>query len=257
MILAAGRGERMRPLSDAVPKPLLEVAGRPLIAWQIDALARAGFRDIVINAAHLADRLVAALGNGAALGVRLSWSIEPEALETAGGIATAAPLLPPGPALIVSGDIWTAFDYATLLARATAMAGDATAPRVHLVMVPNPPYHPRGDFILAASATASDAPATTPGRIGIPASDPGAPGARCLTFGNIGLYDTALFRELPHGVKLELLPFFRRWIAAGQVSGELYTGPWANVGTPGDLAALDASVRTRVGNLATTVTHCP
>ena len=255
MILAAGRGERMRPLTDTVPKPLLEVAGRPLIAWQIEALARAGFRDIVINAAHLADRLVAALGDGAALGVRLSWSIEPEALETAGGIATAAPLLPSGPALIVSGDIWTAFDYATLRARATTMASDATLPRVHLVMVPNPPYHPRGDFMLAASATAPGAPATAPGRIGMPASDPGAPD--CLTFGNIGLYDTALFRELPRGVKLELLPFFHRWIAAGQVSGELYTGPWVNVGTPGDLAALDARVRTRTGNLEIATTTRP
>ena len=146
MILAAGRGERMRPLSDACPKPLLEAGGKPLIVWQIEALARAGLRRIVINAAHLADDLVARLGDGRALGVSLAWSIEPEALETAGGIATALPLLPPGPAVIVSADIWSTFDYATLLPRAAAMARDDTAPRVHLVMVPNPAYHPAGRF---------------------------------------------------------------------------------------------------------------
>lgn len=243
MILAAGRGERMRPLSDTVPKPLLEVAGRPLIAWQIDALARAGFRAIVINAAHLADRLVAALGDGSAFGVQLRWSIEAEALETAGGIATAAPLLPPGPALIVSGDIWTAFDYTTLRARATAMARDATAPRVHLVMVPNPAYHPCGDFTLIEPPVQSRATACSAARIGLAEGTLAGPGTACRTFGNIGVYDTALFRELPRGVKLKLLPLFHHWIAAGQVSGELYTGPWVNVGTPVDLEALDATVR--------------
>ncbi len=226
MILAAGRGERMRPLSDATPKPLLEAAGKALIAWQIEALARAGFRDIVVNASHLADRLVTALGDGTAFGVKLRWSLEPEALETAGGIATALPLLPSGPALIASCDIWTAFDYATLLPRLAAMARDPRFPRVHLVMVPNPRFHPHGDFALCGDRLALD---------GEPRS----------TYGNIGLYDTALFRELPRGRKLQLLPLYREWIGRGIVSGELYTGPWANVGTPGELAALDASLRTR------------
>ncbi len=138
MILAAGRGERMRPLSDRTPKPLLEAGGKPLIVWQIEALARAGLSRIVINAAHLAGDLVDRLGDGRALGVSLAWSLEPEALETAGGIATALPLLPSGPAVIVSADVWSAFDYATLLPRAAAMAADAGAPRLHLVMVPNP-----------------------------------------------------------------------------------------------------------------------
>jgi MurNAc alpha-1-phosphate uridylyltransferase len=220
MILAAGRGERMRPLSDAAPKTLLTVGGKSLIAWQIEGLARAGFHDIVINAAWLAPQLVAALGDGGTLGVRIRWSIEPHPLETAGGIATALPLLPPGPALIVSGDIWTHFDYATIPARANAMALDAAAPRVHLVMVPNPPFHPEGDFVLKDGRVALD-------------------GADKLTFGNIGLYDTALFRELPRGVKLKLLPLYRDWIARGWVSGERFDGPWANVGTPSDLAVLD------------------
>ncbi len=228
MILAAGRGERMRPLSDTTPKPLLEVGGKPLIAWQIEALARAGFRDIVVNASHLADRLVAALGDGAAFGVTLRWSLEAEALETAGGIATALPLLPRGPALIASGDVWTAFDYATLVPRLEAMARDAQAPRVHLVMVPNPPFHPRGDFALQGDRLHLD-------------------GGPRSTYGNIGVYDTALFRELPRGKKLQLLPLYRDWIGRGIVSGELYTGPWANVGTPAELVTLDATLRRRSG----------
>jgi MurNAc alpha-1-phosphate uridylyltransferase len=230
MILAAGRGERMRPLSDACPKPLLEAGGKPLIVWQIEALARAGLRRIVINAAHLADDLVARLGDGRALGVSLAWSIEPEALETAGGIATALPLLPPGPAVIVSADIWSTFDYATLLQRAAAMARGGTAPRVHLVMVPNPAYHPAGDFALVPGSADSVA------RVALD-------GDARLTYANIGVYDTALFGELPRGTKLKLLPLLRDWIARGLASGERYDGPWANVGTPGDLASLDAVLR--------------
>ena len=226
MILAAGRGERMRPLSDARPKPLLEAGGKALIAWQVEALARAGWRRLVINVAHLGSQLIGALGNGRAFGVDIAWSLEPEPLETAGGIATAMPLLPEEPLLIVSGDIWTGFDYATLRARADRMAADPAAPRVHLVMVPNPPYHPAGDFALDGGRIHREGPAR-------------------LTFANIGLYDSALFRELPRGVKLKLLPLYHDWIARGLVSGERFDGPWANVGTPGDLAVLDARLSAR------------
>ncbi len=221
MILAAGRGERMRPLTDTMPKPLLVAGGKPLIVWQIEALARAGFRDIVINAAWLGDALVEALGDGAQHGVHICWSREPEPLEPAGGIATAMPLLPEGPVLVVAGDVHTRFDYATLRTRADAMALDGASPRAHLVMVPNPPYHARGDFALEGERIHWDGPSR-------------------LTFGSIALYDTALFRELPRGIKIKLLPLLHDWIHRGLVSGELYEGPWANVGTPGELAKLDA-----------------
>ena len=231
MILAAGRGERMRPLSDATPKPLLRVGGKPLIAWQLIALARAGIRDVAINVSHLADRMIDEIGDGSAYGVRVRWSREAEPLETAGGIATAMPLLPQGPALIVSGDIWTAFDYATLLPIADAMRRDASTARVHLVMVRNPDYHPRGDFMLDAGPRGQCV------RIG---EGPN------VTYGNIGIYDTALFRELPRGVRLKLLPLLLQWIGAGRVGGELFEGPWDNVGTPGDLARLDAALQARL-----------
>src|SRR5512144_790995 len=202
MILAAGRGERMRPLSDATPKPLLEAGGKPLIVWQIEALVRAGFTSVVINASHLADAIVERLGDGRAFGATIRWSLETEALETAGGIATALPLLPPGPALVVSGDIWTTFDYASVRPRLAAIAADERAPRAHLVMVPNPPYHPSGDF--------SFAPGDERGRIALN-------GAPRLTFGNIALYDTTLFGELPRHTKLKLYPLFCDWIDRGIV----------------------------------------
>jgi MurNAc alpha-1-phosphate uridylyltransferase len=141
-----------------------------------------------------------------------------------GGIATALPLLPPGPALVIAGDVYTNFDYASFRSRAQAMARDASDARVHLVLVPNPPYHPNGDFALVDGRVSLD-------------------GAPRHTYASIGVYDTALFRELPRGSPLKLLPYLQRWIASGQVSGETYTGTWANVGSPADLAQLDAELR--------------
>ena len=233
MILAAGRGERMRPLTNGTPKPLLEAGGKALIVWQIEALARAGCTDIVINAAHLADKLVSELGDGAAFGVRLAWSIEPEPLEAAGGIATALPLLPSGPVLIVSSDVWSGFDFATLLSRAERMARDPASPRVHLVMVPCTPRLPQGDFVLRG------------GMLQLAGDEP-------LVYGNIGLHDTALFSELPRFARLKMLPLWQEWIRRGWVSGELYTGPWANIGTPSDLAALDAMLEAEAAATTTT-----
>ncbi|ANQ86057.1 N-acetylmuramate alpha-1-phosphate uridylyltransferase MurU [Azoarcus olearius] len=229
MIFAAGRGERMRPLTDTCPKPLLAVGGKPLIAWQIEALARAGIADIVINHAWLGEQIEATLGDGGRFGVRLHYSAEGAALETAGGIAQALPLLRDRPDaagevfLAVSGDIYCDYDYRRLLPRAAAMA-TSPAPLMHLVMVPNPPFHPGGDFALGADGRlALDGPAR-------------------LTFGNIGLYDTRLFADIRVGDKVAMTPYYRAAIAAGHASGERFDGRWENVGTPAQLAALDRSL---------------
>jgi len=228
MIFAAGRGERMRPLTDTCPKPLLPVGGKPLIVWQIERLAAAGYTNIVINHAWLGAQIEAALGDGARFGVTLRHSQESDALETAGGIAQALPLLEshdePAVFLAVSGDVYSDFDFARLDARAQALA-DQPEPGMHLVMVPNPSFHPGGDFALGAD--------------GLLASD----GAARFTFGNIGLYDTRMFRDLPRGTKRALTPYYRETIAQRRASGELYEGCWENVGTPAQLAALDAALR--------------
>jgi MurNAc alpha-1-phosphate uridylyltransferase len=229
MILAAGRGERMRPLTDELPKPLLRVAGKPLVVHQIEALARAGHRDIAINASHLAGKLVDALGDGGTFGATLHWSIEPEPLETLGGIATARPLLADGAVLIVSGDLWTAYDYASI-GRHRERVDAARGRAIHLVMVPNPPYHPQGDFALDGALEGLDAERLLPH------------GRNALTYGNIGLYDTALFDELPRGARLKLLPLMLDCIHHGRATGEYYSGPWANLGTPDDLARLETAL---------------
>jgi MurNAc alpha-1-phosphate uridylyltransferase len=226
MIFAAGRGERMRPLTDTCPKPLLEVGGKPLIVWQIERLARAGLTTIVVNHAWLGERIEAALGDGARWNVRLFYSPETVALETAGGIAQALPLLEddgePGVFVAVSGDIYCEFDYSRLLEPAQRLAGMAQ-PGMHLVMVPNPSFHPEGDFAFADGLLSLE-------------------GSARYTFGNIGVYDTRMFRSLPRGERRALKPYYRETIAAGRASGELYTGPWQNVGTPEQLRALDAGL---------------
>ncbi|SOY53839.1 putative sugar-phosphate nucleotidyl transferase [Cupriavidus taiwanensis] len=237
MIFAAGRGDRMRPLTDACPKPLLAVGGKPLIVWKIEALARAGLRDIVINHAWLGAQIEAALGDGSRFGVRIAYSAEGEALETAGGIAKALPLLSHDPVrgeifLAVSGDIFCDYDFRALLPRAQALAG-AAAPHMHLVMVPNPPFHPRGDFALDAH-----------GRLSLD-TDP-ASGER-LTFGNIGLYDTRLFTDIVPGTRLPMTPIYHAGIAAGTATGERFDGRWENVGTPAQLAELDATLSAAQG----------
>ncbi len=235
MIFAAGRGERMRPLTDAMPKPLLRVGGKPIIVWQIEALARAGFTDIVINHAWLGEQIEATLGDGRAFGVRLAYSAEAEALETAGGIAQARQWLEgAGPVFMaIAGDIFTSFDYATLRPHADRMAAQS-APGMHLVMVPNPPFHPRGDFAL-----------DTAGKLYLPNA---APAAACaMTFGSIALYDLRLFDGIAPGTRMALTPLYQRAIAAGLASGERFDGRWENVGTPAQLAALDAEVRARHG----------
>ena len=220
MILAAGRGQRMRPLSDTRPKPLLEAGGKALIEWQIERLVAAGFPDIVVNVAHLGHQIEGALGNGTRFGATLHYSRESAPLEVAGGIATALALLGEGVALVVSADVYTEYDYASLRPRLAAMEAIAGAPHLHMVMVPNPAYHRDGDFVLHAGCLALE-------------------GAPRLTFGNIALYRTSLFRGLPPGESLKILPLYQEWITRGWATGELYAGRWSNVGSPDDLAYLD------------------
>ena len=219
MILAAGRGERMRPLTDRTPKPLLPVAGKPLIVWHLERLARAGFRDIVINHAHLGDQIEALLDDGSAWGVAIRYSVEPQgALETAGGIAQALPLLGDEPFLVVNGDIYCEWDFS--LAHTALTAPDLA----HLVLVPNPPQHKAGDFVLHA------------GRVG----DKGEPR---LTFAGVGVYRPQLFADIVRGQPAQLAPLLRAAMAQGLVGGELHSGRWVDVGTPQRLAELDTELR--------------
>lgn len=222
MILAAGLGERMRPLTDHTPKPLLRAGGKPLIQWQIERLRAAGFTDLVINHAHLGARLEAALGDGSALGVRIAWSREPEPLETAGGIATALSLLGDAPFLVSNGDVYAEYDYARLIPVLNAMAADPQR-LAHLVLVDNPPHHPQGDFALE-QGRAADPPTHAAGR---------------YTFSGIGCYRPQLFAGIVPMNKARLAPLLRAAMARGQVGGEHFSGSWEDVGTPQRLADLD------------------
>ncbi|HEV8315112.1 MAG TPA: nucleotidyltransferase family protein [Burkholderiaceae bacterium] len=221
LILAAGRGERMRPLSDHTPKPLLAVQGKPLIEWHLEALARDGVREVVINTAWLEEQLPAALGDGTRWGLAIHYSLEGRdhggALETAGGIAKALPLL--GDAFwVVAGDIYTPeFRFDAALAQRFA-AGEASA---HLWMKPNPPHHPQGDFAIDADGRAALA--------GMPR----------YTWASIGLYRAAMFRDIAAGTKAALRPHLDAAIGRRRITAELYTGPWTDVGTPERLAELN------------------
>lgn len=228
LIFAAGRGERMRPLTDMTPKPLLVAGGKRLIEWQIDALVRAGVRELVINTAHLATAIEATLGDGSRFGARIEYSREgttaEEALETLGGIIKALPLLAPRgsdrPFIAVSGDIVTDFDYRCLIAHAQAI--EMGAVDSHLVLVENRPSHPGGDMGLADGRISQHPP--------------------LLTYANIGVFAPRLFRsEAP--VKKKLFPWLYAFAARGRVTGERFDGIWHNVGTPDELAALDALLK--------------
>jgi MurNAc alpha-1-phosphate uridylyltransferase len=211
MLLAAGRGERMRPLTDQLPKPLLMVRGTPLIVYHLQRLARCGVRNVVINVAWLGDRIRAALGDGAAFGVSIHYSEEgAQALETGGGIFQALPSQGSEPFLVVNGDVFTDFDFAAL-----SIAPDAWA---HLLLVPNPVQHPQGDFALEDGRVVET-------------------GSTQWTYSGIGLYRPQLFDGCQPG-RFPLLPLLRRAIAAGRLSGEVYRGAWSDVGTIERLAAL-------------------
>jgi MurNAc alpha-1-phosphate uridylyltransferase len=216
MILAAGRGERMRPLSDTTPKPLLPVGGKPLIVWQLERLAAAGFRHVVINVSHLGDQIQRALGDGHAWNLKIVYSPEPPgALETAGGIARALPLLGMQPFLVMNGDIFCDWDPAQAL---TLPLHNDWA---HLLLVDNPAHHPQGDFSLDKN-----------GKVGNAAGDR-------LTFAGIGLYTPHFFAHLVPDRPAKLAPLLYQAAARGQISGEHHTGQWTDVGTPERLHELD------------------
>jgi MurNAc alpha-1-phosphate uridylyltransferase len=215
MLLAAGRGERMRPLTDKTPKPLLRIGGQMLIEHHIHALARAGITELVINHAWLGNLIERALGNGAAYGVHIEYSPEGETgLETGGGILRALPLLGTQPFLVVNADIWSDYDFSVLPREPEGLA--------HLVMVDNPPHHPQGDFSLVAGQLAQHGPLM-------------------LTFSGIGLYRPQLFAGCEAGV-FPLAPLLRKTMDRGQVSGEYYAGKWFDIGTPERLESVNETV---------------
>jgi N-acetyl-alpha-D-muramate 1-phosphate uridylyltransferase len=215
MILAAGRGERLRPLTDSVPKPLIEVAGRTLLGRHIERLASAGFTHAVINVCYLAEQIIARFGDGSREGMHVEWSREDSALETAGGIAQARSLLGPEPFLLVNADIWC--DYAFSRLRGFDLGSRLS----HLVLVPNPPHHPAGDFSI------------DDGVVGNAASPR-------YTYAGIAVISPQLVAGVAAGGKAQLAPLWREAAGRGEVTGELYAGHWSDVGTPERLAALEA-----------------
>ncbi len=215
LIFAAGRGERMRPLTDATPKPLLAVGGKRLIEYHLEALARAGVREVVINTSHLAEQFPAALGDGASWGLRIQYSYEgPQPLETGGGMLRALPLLGDAPFIAVNADIFCNVDFFTLPQEPAGLA--------HLLVVDNPPQHPRGDFVL---------------RDGLLHDEP----APRLTFAGIGVYRRELVAAHAPGI-FSTAPLLRAAMAHGAISGEHFRGTWTDVGAPQRLAELDNSL---------------
>jgi MurNAc alpha-1-phosphate uridylyltransferase len=217
LIFAAGRGERMRPLTDATPKPLLHAGGKRLIEWHLENLAHAGVRAVVINTSHLAEQFPATLGDGSRWGLQISYSYEgPEPLETGGGMLHALPLLGAAPFIAINGDIWTDLDFSTLPQNPDGLA--------HLVLVENPAHNPRGDFALETNFVRDE---------------------RRLTFAGIGVYRPELLRGHAPG-KFPIAPILRAAARADKVTGEAYGGAWNDIGTPQRLAEIDAQlVRTR------------
>ena len=215
MILAAGRGERMRPLTDDTPKPLLKAGGKRLIEYHLEALAGEGFHDIVINHAHLGEQIEEVLGDGKRYGVHITYSAEGLALETGGGIFKALPLLGDTPFLVINGDVWCDYPYARLRECRVELA--------HLVLVDNPPQHPQGDFVLDGGKVHD------------------GEGER-LTFSGIGLYHPRLFAGCENGA-FPLAPLLRKAMLEDAVSGEHYQGRWFDIGTPERLQQLDRMLR--------------
>jgi MurNAc alpha-1-phosphate uridylyltransferase len=230
MILAAGRGERMRPLTDHMPKPLLSVGGKPLIQHHIERLAKAGVRELVINLAWKGAMIREALGSGAQFGVNIAYSDEGErALETGGGIFNALPLLGDAPFLIVNGDVWTDFPFEPIVARfQESFLGRNGQDLAHLVLVPNPPQHPKGDFTLAGDRVME-------------------PSGQTATYSGIAVYSREFFAGRSSGAFPLRAPMTEA-IRVGRMSGECYEGRWFDIGTPQRLAELDERLRACGGN---------
>jgi N-acetyl-alpha-D-muramate 1-phosphate uridylyltransferase len=229
MILAAGRGERMRPLTDHTPKPLLKVGGKPLIVWHLERLAQAGFTEIVINHAHLGKQIEAALGNGAAWGVSIQYSPEKIALETAGGIANALHLLTENgkkvePFLVVNGDVFSEIDFKSTALQACIHAGAGGIKNVHVVLVNNPPQHPQGDFAIQNGLLKNE-------------------GTQKLTFSGVGIYHPDLFADIVKGEPAKLAPLLRQAIDDNSATAQYYQGVWHDIGTPERLKQLDESLQ--------------
>jgi MurNAc alpha-1-phosphate uridylyltransferase len=226
-LLAAGRGERMRPLTDHLPKPLLSIQGKSLLAWHLESLAKAKIQDVVINHAWLGEKIEAALGNGQQFGVHIQYSPEGSALETAGGICKALPILAPEDYfLVINGDVFSPnLPIPQLTETIERMRKDANKPLAHLLMVPNPVQHPEGDFYLQDSAVSHSA----------------AAGGEKLTFSGIGVYHKDLFKDLQFGATAKLAPLLIQAMGQNKVSGEKYLGPWHDVGTPQRLQELNAT----------------
>lgn len=227
LLLAAGRGERMRPLTDVLPKPLLTIKGKALLTWHLEALAKAGVKEIVINHAWLGQKIEDALGDGSPFGLNITYSPETSALETAGGIRKALPLLNPSDYfLVMNGDVFAPnFPIQNLVNMVTELRNSPLPPLAHLIMVPNPAQHPEGDFYLQ-SATVSEHPIA---------------GAQKLTFSGIGLYHRDLFKNVEIGISAKLAPLLREAMAKNRVTAEKYSGPWHDVGTPQRLQELNAA----------------
>ena len=226
-LLAAGRGERMRPLTDELPKPLLTIKSKSLLAWHLEALSAAGIKEVVINHAWLGNKIEQALGNGSQFHLNIAYSPEVSALETAGGIRKALPLLNPSDYfLVINGDVFSPnLPIEQLLEQVTRLRSMPNQPLAHLLMVPNPVQHPEGDFYLKDSQVSAET----------------LDGAEKLTFSGIGLYHQDLFQDLELDSPAKLAPLLRRAMADNRVSGEKYTGPWHDVGTPQRLQELNAA----------------
>jgi MurNAc alpha-1-phosphate uridylyltransferase len=221
MILAAGLGNRMLPLTEHTPKPLLRAGEHSLIEWQILRLSKAGITELVINHHHLGEQIEQALGDGSRYGVSIMYSPEPLRLETAGGIIRALPLLVDDSFIIVNADVWTDFDFAEL----KPLSGDGAL--AHLVMVPNAAHHQAGDFALAESGLLSESARPK------------------LTYSGISVLHRDLFRDLPEQL-LGLAPLLREAMQQGRATGELYRGLWRDIGTPERLLALDSDIKAGV-----------